>query len=320
MHWGKLLGAAIGAVLLAQSAQAADSVIIGAVGRGTATNWPTYIAVSKGYFDAAGIKPDFVYTQSSSALVQQLTAGSVEVALSVGLVDPLRAIDKGAAVALIGLEMQSPPYAILAKPTIKKLEDLKGKTISLGGSKDITRIFAERMLGPHGVKPGDYDMVFAGSTAARFAALKSGAVDATILLPPFNFFAESAGFTNLGLTVDYAKDLPFSGSLVNRAWAAKNEALLRRLISVGEKSMAWFIDPKNRDEAISIMVASSKLKSEDVAKAYDFLMQHKFFENAGTVSKAKLTALTSALKELGDIQGSTDTDRFILKSVAKVID
>jgi hypothetical protein len=38
------------------------------------------------------------------------------------------------------------------------------------------------------------------------------------------------------------------------------------------------------------------------------------------VSKAKLTALTAALKQLGDIEGSTDTDRFILKNVAKVID
>ncbi len=42
------------------------------------------------------------------------------------------------------------------------LTDLKGKMISLGGPKDITRIYVERMLAPHGVKPGEFDMVFAG--------------------------------------------------------------------------------------------------------------------------------------------------------------
>ncbi len=46
-------------------------------------------------------------------------------------------------------------------------------------------------------------MIFAGATSARFSALQSGAVDAAILTPPFNFHAESAGFTNLGFTIDY---------------------------------------------------------------------------------------------------------------------
>ena len=64
--------------------------------------------------------------------------------------------------------MQAPPYALLAKPAIKRWSDLKGKTISIGGPKDITRIYLERMAMPNGVKPGDYDTVFAGATSARF--------------------------------------------------------------------------------------------------------------------------------------------------------
>ena len=99
--------------------------------------------------------------------------------------------------------IQAPPYALLAKPAIKSIEDLKGKTIIIGGAKDVTRIFTERMLAPNGLKSGDYDYVFAGATSARFSALQSGAVDAAILTVPFNFYAESAGYTNLGFTFDY---------------------------------------------------------------------------------------------------------------------
>ena len=120
--------------------------------------------------------------------------------------------------------MQAPPYALLAKPAIKKLKDLKGKVISLGGPKDITKIYVERMLAPHGVKPGEFDMVFAGATSARASALQAGAVDAAILLPPFNFHAVAAGFNELGLTVDYAPELPFSGTVVNRNWAGQERA------------------------------------------------------------------------------------------------
>ena len=98
----------------------------------------------------------------------------------------------------------------------------------IDGPKGITKIYVERMLAKNGVKPTDYDALFAGATAARFAALQSGAIDATVLLPPFNFYAESAGFSNLGLTIDYTPELPFSGAVVNTNWAAKNKATARQ--------------------------------------------------------------------------------------------
>ena len=98
----------------------------------------------------------------------------------------------------VRIEVQAPPYALVAKPSITSLKDLKGKVISLGGPKDITRIYVERMLAPNGVKPGDFDMVFAGATTARASALLAGAVDAAILLPPFNFQAVAKGFNSLG--------------------------------------------------------------------------------------------------------------------------
>ena len=66
------------------------------------------------------------------------------------------------------------------------------------------------MLEPNGVKPGEFDMTFAGATSARFSALQAGAVDAAILTPPFNFHAQTAGFTLLGHAVDYV-DMPFAG-------------------------------------------------------------------------------------------------------------
>ena len=311
-----LAGAAIAASPLAK----AETVIVGVVGAVSSTHWPVYIGLTKGYFAAEDIKPDLVFIQSSAALAQQLTAGSIDLALSTGLADPIRAIDKGSPIAIVRIEMQAPPYALLAKPAIKRWSDLKGKTISIGGPKDITRIYLERMAGPNGLKPGDYDTVFAGATSARFSALQAGAVDAAILLPPFNFYAESAGFTNLGLTIDYAKELPFAGAVVGRSWAASHKTTLAKVLSVHNKSMAWFSDPQNRTEAIKIMVDASKLKEADVAKSYDFLHKNEFFENTGKVSRRKMSALLDALKALGDVEGSIDVERFVLPGVTQLTD
>ena len=309
------LAALFAGAAIAVSPAKAETVTVGLVGAVSSTHWPIYIGLTKGYFAAEDVKLDPVFTQSSAALVQQLTAGSIDLALSTGLADPIRAIDKGAPIAIVRIEMQAPPYALLAKPDIKRWVDLKGKTISIGGPKDITRIYLERMAEPNGLKADEYDTVFAGATSARFSALQSGAVDAAILLPPFNFYAESAGFTNLGLTVDYAKELPFTGTVVGRAWASAHKATLAKVLSVNAKSMTWFSDPANRAEAIKIMVEASKLKQEDVAKSYDFLHKNEFFEITGKISKAKMGAMLKALKELGDVEGSTEVDRFVLPGV-----
>jgi len=309
----------VGAVALSCAARA-EPATIGLVGAVSSTHWPIYIGLTKGYFAAADLQPDLVFIQSSAALVQQLTAGSLDFALSTGLVDPIRAIDKGAPIAIVRIEMQAPPYALLAKAAIKQWADLKGKTISIGGPKDITRIYLERMAGPNGLKPGDYDTVFAGATSARFSALQSGAVDAALLLPPFNFYAESAGFTNLGKTIDYARELPFAGAVVARSWVSTHKATLDKVFAVHNRSLAWFAEPGNRAEAIKIMMEASKLKQEDVAKSYDFLRDNAFFETTGKVSRAKMSALLKALKELGDLDGGTDVERFVLPGLTQLVD
>src|SRR4051812_12189271 len=175
----KLL-AVVAVVMSPMPSFAAETILMGTTGSGSAQQWPIFIAQKKGYFAENGLTVDLVAAQSSAAIVQQLTAGPVNLA-SGGLADPLPAIDKGAPVTLLRVETQVPPYSIYGKKGLTSLKDLKGKLISIGGVKDITRIYLERMMAPNGVKPNEYDLVFAGTAAARFAALASGAVDATIL-------------------------------------------------------------------------------------------------------------------------------------------
>src|SRR6516164_6335910 len=200
-------GLAMAALLAVAPARALDTVTIGTVGSASANLWPMFIGIDKGFFTAENIKVDLVYVPASAAVIQQLAAGSLDMTVSTGLVDPIRAIEQGAIMGIARFEVQAPPYVMMAKPAIKSLKELKGKVISVGGAKDITRIYAERMLAPHGVKPGEYDLVYAGATTARAQALLSGAVDAAIVLPPSNFQLETAGYSNLGLTIDYAPEL-----------------------------------------------------------------------------------------------------------------
>jgi ABC-type nitrate/sulfonate/bicarbonate transport system substrate-binding protein len=303
----------------APRAWATEPIVVGSVGSASANLWPVTVGINKGFFAAEDIKVDLVFVQANAGVIQQLTVDAVNVSVGSGLVDPIRAVDKGAPLAIVRIEMQKPPYALLAKRAIKSIKDLPGKIVSVGGAKDITRIFFERMLAPAGVDPKDVDLIYAGATSARLAALQSGAADAAILTAPYNFHAEAEGFSNLGLAADVV-DMPFSGLSTNRNWAQAHPAALQGFLAAYNKSIAWLRDPANRKEAIDLMVAVSKVAPDDVEKSYQFLVTGGFLEPSGTISKAKLGKVVDALKELGDIPADFAVDRLFLPDVTKVTD
>ncbi len=307
-------------VILISPVSAADKIRTGAIGSASPLGWPFYIGMSKGFFAAEGLEFDIVYVQSAPNLLQQLSADSLDLAISSGLVDPIRAMVKGGPVALVLVEVQAAPYVLMGQPEIKNLGALRGKTVAVGGFNDITNIYLDRMLAPSGMKRGDFDMKFFGSTPARLAALQAKAVDAAMLSQPGNFYAAAAGYTNLGLVKDYVGEFPFSGSAVNRAWAEAHREDVRKLIAVYVKGVAWFRDPANRDESIKIMVEASQGRPEDVTQSYDFLRNGDFFAATGAVSKSKLGNLVNAMHDLGDIEVVPPIERLVIPGLTPVME
>ena len=112
------------------------------------------------------------------------------------------------------------PYAVFAKSSIKKITDLKGKLMSLGGNNDITFIYIKPFLESAGMTTSDIDYIYAKAAGDRFAALVAGGVDATILNPPTYFKALAMGFTSLGDMKPYSEGIPFTVWGANSAWAA----------------------------------------------------------------------------------------------------
>ena len=313
------LGLLFATVMAVAPLRAADTVTIGTVGSPSANLWPVFIGIDKGFFTAQNLKADVVYIQSSASVIQQLSAGSLDMSMSTGLVDPIRAIDQGAAIALTRFEVQAPPYALLAKSSIKSLKDLKGKVISVGGPKDITRLYVERMLAPQGLKTGDYDFVYAGATSARAQALLSGAVDAAILLPPSNFQVQNAGYNDLGLAMQYAPELAFSGTVVNKAWAARDA-----------NWSSGCSPPRARAPTISTTAEPRRGGSHsgggqrpEAGRRREILRlfhQARFLRPYREDLRLKMNALIDTLVGLGDVQTRGNIERFLLPGVAELSD
>jgi ABC-type nitrate/sulfonate/bicarbonate transport system substrate-binding protein len=291
-------------------ANAAETITMVTTGKGSAQQWPIFTAIAKGYMAENGVTLDMIAAPSTAAAMQQLAAGSTNLG-SGGLTDPLRAIDKGAPIALLRVETQVPPYTLWARPTIKSAAQLRGKMVMYGGPKDITRIYIERTLTPNGVKPGEYDSIYAGTTGARFAALMSGAVDAVLLVPPFSFKAKELGFSLIGDVTDYVPDLPFTGYATNTAWAKTHKPLLLGFLNAVAKGVDRFYQDANRAEEIDILVKESGLSREDVAATYDYYRKLHIFDHKGLIEASSVGNLLKAMRDMGDFDGSPDVNRFI---------
>src|ERR1700720_2276254 len=117
-RFGIVLCAALAAVALAAPASALEKITTGLIGSPNSGGWPYYIGIEKGYFAAAGIEPELIYVPTAPGLVQQLVGGSLDVVGNIGVVEPIHAVAKGAAVAILRTTSGITPYEMLAKPAI----------------------------------------------------------------------------------------------------------------------------------------------------------------------------------------------------------
>jgi NitT/TauT family transport system substrate-binding protein len=300
------------AMQAAPAVHAAETIETGLIGAANAVEWPFYIGVHKGFFAEAGVTLDVIYVPTASGLVQQLAAGSLDI-VDIGAVEPIHAVARGAPVAIFRISGAVSPYEVLSKPEIKTLKDMKGHTVVIGGLLDINRVYLDRMLKAGGLVDKDVDITIIGNTAGRFAALKSGAADVTMLAPPVNFFAEEAGFHNLAMLIDFTKDLPFGATDVSLAFAQKHHDTLVKFMAAYDKCFAWFNDDANRDAAVDLLAGEMKTANrEDVGKSYDYLRKIGFFQTDNTISKKRLEALMDGMTAIGDTQGKVPMDKLLL--------
>ena len=280
------------------AAPAEETLEIGGVGGANAVVWAHYIAEAKGLYAAQGLKINLTYSQSNAAVLQALTAGSTKMAIAAGFADPMYAYASGAGIAIVRIDGQVGPYALMADAKFKSIKDLKGQIISVDEAKGTTMVYFVKMLAGNGMTRKDVDFIYAGATAARFAALESHAAAAAMITAPQLFTAQSHGFVNLGYDTKYAPDVPFTADLVNRAWAAEHKDTANKFLAAYSKAIDWFYDKANRAEAIDILLKVTKMNADDIAKSYDLFQQLDYFDRSKTVRIAKVQNFYDALHEL----------------------
>lgn len=218
---------------------------------------PTIVAEKKGFYTKYGLASEHVLISLSVAM-SALGTGDLDYACSV--VQGVTAAIKGIPLKLVMITQKNLVFALVVKPEIQKVADLRGKTVGISYPGSTMHLVADTVFRHDGLVPGkDVNLFSAGDNQGRLVALEAGRVDASFGDPPFNIWAEKRGYKVLAWAHDYIT-LPQTSLLVTDRKIQQSRDQVKRVIK-GTIEGLRFIQQR-RDESIDILAQWSKVDRE----------------------------------------------------------
>ena len=217
-------------------------------------------------------KRGFLKEEGIDSEIIRVTGGATGAALSSGDLDYGTGMTLGGAISglpvkVVACFVPAPVLSMVARPEIKSVQELRGKTIGVstfaGGS-----IFAARLMGKHfGLDP-DKDMKFVavGAVESRFIRLTQGLLDAAVLAPPLDAEAKKLGF-NVLVRAEDILIFPETGLVAGIKKIQDKPDEIKRVIKAGIKANRYIRG--NRDGTIQFIMDWLKVKKDVAAATYD---------------------------------------------------
>src|SRR5262249_1270545 len=128
------------------------------------------------------------------------------------------------------------------------------------------------LLKRDGVSDGEFEAIQLGGTPNRYAALTRGAVQGTVLAQPQDIQAAQDGMRSLG-SVSETFEGPAIVFAVRRSWAKQHGDVLTRFLRAAVRGMEWVHDPKNKPEAVALLVKQIGGTEALASQTYDLYMK-----------------------------------------------
>jgi len=208
-----------------------------------------------------GIRPQFVYI-GGPQITQAFIAGDIQMMI-VAAASPIRAAAQGAEVKFVGGVMDKEVLTLITTSAIKSPAELKGAKLAIDRLGDYTEFLARTVLEKLNLTAEkDVTLIQIGAQTSRFAALKSGVVQATFVAPPLTLLAKQAG---LNLLVDLASlGIPSSAAsfVVLRGTQQRRGAEVHKVLSAMGKGLRLY--KANKEVAMKGLAQFMQIKDPAV--------------------------------------------------------
>jgi ABC-type nitrate/sulfonate/bicarbonate transport system substrate-binding protein len=149
-----------------------------------------------GFFRAQALDAELIVMRPSISL-QTLVAGDLD--YSTALASVARASVSGLPLRIVMALTVGQDFSLVVRPEIRRMEDLKGRTLATSGVGEFTDVGARLALKKYGLVP-EVDVklrALFGNHPLRLSALQAGQIDGTVMSMPYNKMAVKMGFREL---------------------------------------------------------------------------------------------------------------------------
>ena len=232
------------------------------------TNFPILeTARQKGFFQREGLQVSLVYIRGGLDIKTLLTN---DADFAMGSTTAVTAFVAGAPLRIVLSYNAHVDQGLYSQAKYRRIADLKGQPIGSLNPGGLVDTMVRRILIKNGLQPErDVNLLAMGGTPERYAALKAGAIAATMLSSPFNFLAEKEGFLKLATTRDYV-DVPGTAVVVAAEKIKKQPATIKRFMRASLRAMKHIRE--SRAESTQLIAREFSMDQEIAGLAYKQLL------------------------------------------------
>jgi NitT/TauT family transport system substrate-binding protein len=158
---------------------------------------PLWVAKEAKLFEKYNLDAGVVYMRGTVTTSAALVTGDIDF-IHAGASTYIPYAANGGDVVLLGcLSNIVLDYVVLSHPSIKSVQELRGKTVGISRPGDQPYYYMREVLKRSGVPVKDVRFVQTGQQPERMEALRRGVVPATILNTPNNLALEKEGYRRL---------------------------------------------------------------------------------------------------------------------------
>jgi NitT/TauT family transport system substrate-binding protein len=187
-----------------------------------------WIVKESGMLQKYGLEPEILFITATQA-VQAMLAGEVPMCMVGGTGVVLAALGGSDIKILAGL-INSLTYILVTDPKVTRPEQLKGGKIAIGRFGSLSDFGVRLALEQLGVPVASVAMLQFGSQTDRFAAVRTGVVQATVVAPPLTRVAKELGLFPMLDMIEQKIEYAGSGIAVAPTFLKQKPETIRRFM------------------------------------------------------------------------------------------
>ena len=228
---------------------------------------PLWIAQEQGFFSKHGVDADVVFIRTGPIQVAAVSSGATQLAYA-GPASILGAASSGTDLRMIASFTNRLTYTMIARPELKKAEDLRGKRFgvqAIGGSVWMGAVLGLEHVGLD-QRRDNINILNIGDQTVLAQAMESGTIDVTVLDGVFSRRLKQKGFSVIAELSE--TKIPYVSNVIvgTRVLFQQQPELAENILKALLESLAFILAPPNKAAVVNTIMKRLKITDSSVAE------------------------------------------------------